>query len=64
MVGARARSIYDRQAKERQVQHGGTAPGKSLMENLPEVIHATARDAAGKAVGVSGKSIDYATRVC
>ena len=62
MVGARVRKIYDKQAKERQKEHGSTAPGKrkTLPESLPEV-KGDARDQAGKVVGVSGKSIDYAT---
>ena len=64
MVGARARGMYDKQAKERQKDHGKTAPGKkSLPVNFPEVIRGDARDAVGKAVGVSGRSIDYATKV-
>jgi len=63
MVAARAREIYDRQAKERQKNHGGTAPGKkSLPVNLPE-LKGDARDHAAKAVGVSGKTVDYATKV-
>lgn len=65
MVGARAREYYDAQAKERQKAHGNTAPGKakSLPVNLPEVKNGDARDHAAKAVGVSGKSIDFATTV-
>lgn len=64
MVAARAREFYDKAAKERQKSHGNTAPGKgkTLPENLPE-LNADARDAAGKAVGVSGKSVDYASRI-
>lgn len=66
MVGSRAREMYDKQAKERQ-RDGQRAGGKkrqgdnSMVENLPPT--SKARDAAGKAVGVSGKSIDHATRV-
>lgn len=61
MVAARARSIYDRQARERQATSmGGANP--QLVENLPEA-GARARDAAGKAIGVSGKSVDHATKV-
>ena len=59
MVGARARDIYDREAKERMVE-GAKNKGK---ENLPCPESGQARDAVGKAVGVSGKSIDHATRV-
>ncbi len=55
--------IYDVQAKGRMAQGGGDK--KSGVENLPHPISATskARDAAGKAVGVSGKTVDFATRV-
>jgi hypothetical protein len=49
MVAARARDQFDREAKLRQAR----------------LAHASgdARDLAGRAVGVSGKSVDYATRV-
>lgn len=57
MVAARVRSIYEAQAKARQVRK----PADSVVENLPQQNRA--RDAAGKAVGVSGKSVDFATRV-
>ncbi len=33
------------------------------MENLPQLDVGKSRDAAGKAVGVSGKSVDYAAKV-
>jgi hypothetical protein len=59
MVGARARECYDRQAKERQ--RGGPG-GKKLPANLPEA-KGDARDQVGKTIGVSGKSIDHATKV-
>jgi hypothetical protein len=61
MVAARTRSYYEEQAKQRQVRK----PADSVVENLPQQTadNARARDAAGKAVGVSGKSVDYATRV-
>lgn len=66
MVGARAREIYDRQAKER-MRAGGKAAGKSRPQqgpaNLPEPNQGDARDQVGKVVGVSGKSIDYGTQV-
>jgi len=64
MVGARARKWYDEEAKRRQQQHASTAPGKrkTLPANLPEV-NGDARDQIGKVVGVSGKYIDYATKV-
>lgn len=58
MVAARAREFYDKQAKERQVRK----PAGSVPENLPEQ-KGDARDAAGKAVGVSGKLVDNASKV-
>lgn len=56
MVAARARGMYDEAAKERQKRK----PADSVVENLPPQ---KARDAAGKALGVSGKSVDFASRV-
>jgi ParB-like chromosome segregation protein Spo0J len=64
MVAARAREMYDKAAKERQKEGGKHGRDKQLggeVENLPHPQKA--RDAAGKAVGVSGKSVDYASRV-
>lgn len=58
MCAAKAREIYDQRAKERQIRK----PSDSVQENLPEQKQ-QARDAAGKAFGVSGKSVDHATRV-
>ena len=59
MVAARARGAYDKQAKERQ--RGGRG-GKLLPVSLPEA-KGDSRDQAAKAVGVSGRTVDYATRV-
>lgn len=61
MIGARAREWYDQQAKERQQRKP-----KSVVANLPQQNSddtGKARDAVGKVVGVSGKSIDHATKV-
>lgn len=55
MVAARAREIYDEQAQARM-----KSGKKNPMENLPQ---GSARDAVGKVVGVSGKSVDFASRV-
>jgi hypothetical protein len=57
--------VYDQQAKERQKQHGGTAPGKQANTGgkCTTSDSSKARDAAGAAVGVSGKSIDCGTKV-
>ncbi|MBF0509486.1 MAG: hypothetical protein HQK57_11245 [Deltaproteobacteria bacterium] len=51
-------------AKERQQEHGGTAPGvpKILVANLPEVIQPTsARDDAARDWNVSARSVQDAT---
>jgi hypothetical protein len=62
MVAAAARAIYDEQAAARKVASGkATGRGnKKVVENLPQQKGA-ARDKAGEAVGVSGKSVDHAT---
>ena len=55
MCAARARELYEQQAKERQGKRN------DIKENFPEGQQA--RDAAGKAFGVSGKSVDFAKKV-
>ncbi|MBK8191625.1 MAG: ParB N-terminal domain-containing protein [Vampirovibrionales bacterium] len=60
MVAARFRSYYDRQAKER-MESGVNQHSPPV--NLPEGSKSDARDAAGKEFGVSGKSVDHATKV-
>ncbi len=67
MVGARAeklRARFKEEAKERQKEHGGTAPGKakSLQAGLPEV-KVQSRDQLAEVVGVSGRTLDKATKV-
>lgn len=52
MCAARARELYEQQAKERQGKRN------DIKENFPECQQA--RDAAGKAFGVSCKSVDFA----
>lgn len=37
--------------------------GEAVRANLPQLPEGRARDLAGKAVGVGGKSIDHATKV-
>ena len=62
MIGDRIRDAYDREAKERQKVRKGNQPGATPAK-LPDLRFADSRDAAGKAVGVSGKSIDQARRI-
>ena len=64
MVAGRARAIYDQQAKERQQDAGKIHGRGKVVANFPQPNDSSrSRDAAGRAVGVSGKSVDYATRV-
>jgi ParB-like chromosome segregation protein Spo0J len=58
-VGVKLKAHYAELAKERQIRK----PVDSVKENLPEQNKGQARDQAGKAVNVSGKSIDMAARV-
>jgi site-specific DNA-methyltransferase (adenine-specific) len=52
---------FAEEAKRRQQQHGGTAPGRaSLVENVPQV---KSRDQAAAAVGVSGKLVSAAKAI-
>ena len=64
MIGAKAKEVYEAQAKERQA-HGSTAPGrpKTLTTTVPEAISGETRAIIGKVVGVGGSSIDRASRV-
>jgi site-specific DNA-methyltransferase (adenine-specific) len=57
---------FAEEAKKRQKEHGGTAPGKkSLKENVPEVKskQLQSRDLAAAAVGVSGKLVSAAKAI-
>jgi len=56
-VADKVRAYYDKQAKERQKLSEGR--GKKGPVKLPD-LKGDARDAAGKAVGVSGKLVDNA----
>ena len=58
MVGARLKERYSQEAKDRRKRK----PKDSVVVNLPQQ-NGKARDAAGKAVNVSGSSVDHASRV-
>ena len=57
-------AIEEQAAKERQCEHGNTAPGKQKNTggNLPQVNGKT-RDKVGAAVGMSGKTYEKAKKV-
>ena len=57
MVAAKARKFYDDEAKERQGERTDKHSGKFTG------MSGDSRDAAGEALGVSGKSVDYASKV-
>ncbi|TWU59714.1 hypothetical protein V7x_54880 [Crateriforma conspicua] len=60
MVAARAKDLYAKQAKERQRQSQGR--GKKGSENSTD-LKGKATDKAGEAVGVSGYSVNAASKV-
>ncbi len=61
MVAARARSVYEAEAKERQKEQAKrNQPQSQKVENFPPLEKHKSRDAAGKALRVSGKSVDAA----
>lgn len=59
MIAARAKSLYEKAAKERMLAGKKVDP----VENLPQGDVGKARDKAGEAVGVSGRSVDHASKV-
>lgn len=70
-VAAELEPFFAADAKKRQRQHGGTAPGKpkSLQEKVPEVIEKKgkpapqAREQAAKSVGVNDRYVSDAKKV-
>jgi hypothetical protein len=61
MCAARAREIYEREAKEWQTS--SLKQNNTVPANLPERTKGDAREIAGEAFKVSGKSVDHASRV-
>jgi len=62
MAGARMKSMYEKQAKERlKTSTGGSEPRPVIKRSQAE--KGKSRDKAGEAVGVSGATIDRAHRV-
>jgi hypothetical protein len=63
MVAARSKEMYATEAKER-MSEGGREAGRGRPQqgpaNLPDPIKGDARDKAGKAAGVSGRSVNEA----
>ena len=57
-AGERLEVVVKDEAKKRQQEHGGTAPGraKDTSGNLPEVNDGDTRDIVAKQVGMSGKT--------
>lgn len=67
MMAAWARGQYDKQAKERQEATRITDGKPPVVEIVPppgkQVENGKSRDKAGKAAGVSGRTVDKATKV-
>jgi hypothetical protein len=62
LAAARAKEYYEKEAKERQSIRKGEQAGSSV-ENLPQLDTGKARDKAGEAFGVSGKTVDHGVAV-
>jgi ParB-like chromosome segregation protein Spo0J len=68
-VAAELEPFFAADAKRRQIEHGGTAPGKAktLVEKLPQVMQAKptpkAREEAAKSVGVNDRYVQDAKKV-
>jgi hypothetical protein len=65
-LGRRLEGLEKPAAKERQKEHGGTAPGKRKRNTggkFPQVISGKSRDKVGSAVGTSGKTYEKAKAV-
>jgi len=65
MCAAKATALREKEtqkAKERQKVRKGNQPGAS-QENFPDLPQGQSRDQVGKLFGVSGKSVDHATKV-
>ena len=63
IVGARSKEMYEKLAKERQLAGLKKGEEKPVVANSPQRETGKSRDAAGAAVGVSGKTIDRAAKV-
>ena len=66
MVAAKAKELYEKEAKERMSAGGGDKKSKSAKSGpviVPDPIKGDSRDKAGKAVGVSGSLVDRASKV-
>ena len=62
MIAAKAKDLYEKEARERQKVRKGNQPGASPV-TLPELNKGDSRDKAGKAVGVSGSLVDRGAKV-
>ena len=64
MAADKAREFYDKEAKERRAEQGRRNHlNFEEVADLPPLDKSKSRDAAGKALGVSGRSVDYARKV-
>lgn len=65
MIAARVKPMFEKEARERQREHGGTAPGKSknTSGNIAGSVQGDSRDKAASVVRVSGRSVSAAERV-
>lgn len=63
LIAAYARDAYEQQARQRRLsglRQGNAVP---VLENLPGRDNGNARDLCGATMGVSGRMVDYASKV-
>lgn len=62
-VGLEALPYLKEEAKKRQQEHGSTAPGKSLPQNIAEVLEKEKGEATQKAAELAGTNKEYIRQV-
>jgi N6-adenosine-specific RNA methylase IME4 len=62
MIATEIKPALEEEARKRQA-HGMTAPGKTLVEQIPEASDGRARDKAGEVIGISGRYVAEAEKI-
>jgi N6-adenosine-specific RNA methylase IME4 len=62
MIATEIRPALEEEARKRQA-HGMTAPGKTLVELVPEASDGSSSDKAGEVIGISGQYVSEAEKI-
>ena len=62
MIATELKPLLEEEARKRQA-HGMTAPGTTLVEQIPEANKGAARDKAVKLINVSGRYVSEAEKI-